>query len=64
MHRNTSRFYTAKHARGVALEPNTYWGFHFDVNAIGQLRGSRGWTWVEASLRCLYNRDNAVHQHV
>ena len=38
----------------------TYWRFHFNVNAIRQLSGSRGGTWVEVLLHCLYNRDNAA----
>ena len=39
--------------------PYTYWRFHLDVNAIRQLCGSRGGTWVEVLLCCL-DRDNAA----
>ena len=35
-------------------------GFHFDVNAIRRHRSTRDRTWVEVSLRCLYNRDNTA----
>ena len=40
--------------------PYTYWPFHFDVNVLRQLRGTRGGTWVEVLLCCLYNKDNAA----
>jgi hypothetical protein len=42
------------------LRPYTYGVFHFDVNEIRRLRGSRGRTWSVVWLRCPYNRDNAV----
>ena len=45
------------------LGPYTYWRFYFDVNAIRQLCGSRGGTWVEVLLCCLYNRETQQHQH-
>ena len=38
----------------------THWRFHFDINAIRWLCGSRGGTWVEVLLRCFYNGDNAA----
>ena len=40
--------------------PYTDWWFSFDVIAIRRLCGSRGGTWVEVLLRCLYNRNDTI----